>query len=194
MEIVTTEQKIIVAANKLFTQKGYAATKTRDIANEANINPALLNYHFGSKENLFKVVIQEQYKMFINVMIPILSDKEASLKEKIKSIAKEYTDLLIENEKLPTFILNEWMINKQMFEMFAQSALQIVQPVIEQQLKEGDLQISVADFITNVLGIIIFPFVAKPMIISSGLVSEEDFVEFVLEREEQIIDWVLKGA
>ena len=78
--------------------------------------------------------------------------------------------------------------------MFAQSARQIVQPVIEQQLKESGLHISVADFITNVLGIIIFPFVAKPMIISSGLVSEEDFVEFVLEREEQIIDWVLKGA
>ncbi|MCB0373899.1 MAG: TetR family transcriptional regulator, partial [Muricauda sp.] len=30
-----TEQKIKEAASKLFTKKGYAATKTRDIAEEA---------------------------------------------------------------------------------------------------------------------------------------------------------------
>ena len=54
MEELTTEQKIVEAARKIFTQKGYAATKTRDIAEEAGINLALLNYYFGSKENLFK--------------------------------------------------------------------------------------------------------------------------------------------
>ena len=52
MEDLTTEQKIAAAARKIFTQKGYAATKTRDIAEEAGINLALVNYYFGSKENL----------------------------------------------------------------------------------------------------------------------------------------------
>ena len=55
MDKVTTEQKIIMAADKLFTQKGYAATKTRDITQEAETNVALLNYYFGSKENLYKI-------------------------------------------------------------------------------------------------------------------------------------------
>ena len=54
MDKVTTEQKIIRAADNLFTQKGYAATKTREIADEAGVNLALLNYYFGSKENLYK--------------------------------------------------------------------------------------------------------------------------------------------
>lgn len=43
MDKLTTEQKIIRAADKLFTQKGYAATKTREIAEEAETNLALLN-------------------------------------------------------------------------------------------------------------------------------------------------------
>ena len=47
---LTTEEKIIDAARKLFTQKGFAATKTRDIAEEAGINLALLNYYFRRSE------------------------------------------------------------------------------------------------------------------------------------------------
>lgn len=40
---LTTEEKIIDAARKLFTQNGFSATRTRDIAEEAGINLALLN-------------------------------------------------------------------------------------------------------------------------------------------------------
>ena len=47
MTELTTEQKIIEAAQKIFTQKGFAATRTRDIAEESGINLALINYYFG---------------------------------------------------------------------------------------------------------------------------------------------------
>ena len=76
MDKLTTEQKIIRAADKLFTQKGYAATKTREIAEEAETNLALLNYYFGSKENLYKKVVQEKFKMLIGAISPVLSDRK----------------------------------------------------------------------------------------------------------------------
>ena len=41
----TTEEKIKAAARVVFHKKGYAATRTRDIAEEAGINLALLNYY-----------------------------------------------------------------------------------------------------------------------------------------------------
>ena len=40
----STEEKIKEAARVVFTSKGFAATKVRDIAAEANINLALVNY------------------------------------------------------------------------------------------------------------------------------------------------------
>ena len=86
MEVLTTEQKIINAANKIFSLKGFAATKTREIAEEAGINLALLNYYFGSKENLFKIVVKEKFKMLIEVMAPILSDTTIPLRDKVESI------------------------------------------------------------------------------------------------------------
>ena len=55
----TTEEKIKEAARKLFTQKGFAATRTRDIAEEAGINLALLNYYFRSKQKLFDLIMKD---------------------------------------------------------------------------------------------------------------------------------------
>ncbi|MFA6838403.1 MAG: TetR/AcrR family transcriptional regulator [Dysgonamonadaceae bacterium] len=192
MEALTTEQKIVNAANKLFSQKGFAATKTREIADEAGINLALLNYYFGSKENLFKIVVKEKFRMLVEVMAPILSDKEIPLRDKVESITNNYTDLLLENEELPIFVLNEWSLNKEMFAEITLNARKIAQPVIENQLKESGVELSAADFITNILGLIMFPFVAKQLIISSGLVKEEEFLTFVTERKEKIKEWIVK--
>lgn len=41
------------AAQRLFTENGFARTSVREIATEAAIDPALVIRHFGSKEQLF---------------------------------------------------------------------------------------------------------------------------------------------
>ncbi|MGI6573023.1 MAG: TetR/AcrR family transcriptional regulator [Fermentimonas sp.] len=192
MEPLTTEQKIIKAASKLFTQKGYAATKTREIAEEANINLALLNYYFGSKERLYKEVVKNNLGMLLEVMIPILSDEKVSLKEKVVTIAENYTQLLLEHEELPIFILNEWTVNEDLFVDITRDARLFAKPVIEKQLKENGMEVSVDDFIANLLSLIMFSFVAKPLIISSGLVEEGEFTNFVNRRKEKIWEWMTK--
>ena len=192
METMTTEQKILKAADKIFTQKGYAATRTRDIAEEAGTNLALLNYYFGSKEKLFKNVVQGKLKMLLGAMGPALSDGQISLEEKISLITENYTNLLLENEELPIFILNELTVNRELFAKITQNTRQIAQPVLEKQLKERCIKISATDLIINVLSMTLFPFVAKPLITSSGLVKEEEFVEFVTDRKKKIIEWIIK--
>ncbi|NLI99835.1 MAG: TetR/AcrR family transcriptional regulator [Bacteroidales bacterium] len=192
MEPLTTEQKIIEAASKLFSRKGFAATKTREIAEEAGINLALLNYYFGSKENLFKGVVKEKLRMLLEAMIPILSDAKVPLDQKIATIARNYTKLLLENEELPIFILNEWSVNKELFVDITRNARLFTMPVIQEQLKEKGITTNTADFIVNILGLVMFPFVAKPMITSSGLVKEEEFADFVKRREGNIVEWINK--
>lgn len=191
-EPITTEQKIIRAARKIFSQKGYAATTTRDIAEEAGTNLALLNYYFGSKENLFKNIVKEKMGLLLGAIGPVLSDENIPLEEKISAITQNYTNLLLENEELPIFLLNELSINKEPFADLIQNTRKIVQPVLEKQLKERGINISVPDLIINVLGMIIFPFVAKPLVTSSGIVKEDEFAGFVTARKEKILEWMLK--
>jgi AcrR family transcriptional regulator len=186
----TTEQKIIKAADKLFTQKGYAATKTRAIAEEAETNLALLNYYFGSKEKLYKKVVQEKFRILLGAIGPVMWDETIPLEDKIRLITENYTKLLIENEELPIFILNELTINKELFKEITENARLIAQPVIEKQLKERNIEMTASHMIVNILSLTIFPFVAKPLIISSGLVKKEEFVDFVSERKEKILEWI----
>lgn len=192
MKKVTTENKIIMAANKLFTQKGYSATTTRDIAKEAGTNLALINYHFGSKENLYKKVVREKLMILIGAMGPILSDEEISLEEKIESIVGNYTTLLLENEELPIFILSELTVNKEFFVDITQNTRQLAQPVIDKQLNERELDLSAVDLIINTLSLTMFPFVAKPLITTAGLIKDEGFIDFVTERKKKILEWILK--
>lgn len=192
MEELTTEQKIEEAAKKIFTQKGFAATKTRDIAEEAGINLALLNYYFGSKENLLKIIVLKKFKELFGLLTPVLSDDKISLEEKTKTLVDYYTELLMENEELPIFVLNELRNHEKIFDEVLQTARTISQPVIEKQLKEKKINLSVPDFIINVLAFTIFPFVAKPLLLSSGVLAEDEFPAFVKKRQTEIPIWIGK--
>jgi len=83
-EDVSTEEKIKQAARRLFTEKGFDAVKTRDIAEEAGINLALLNYYFRTKENLFDIIMVENFDQFAQQLIPILGNENLSLDEILK--------------------------------------------------------------------------------------------------------------
>jgi len=52
-------QQILEVAFGLFARKGYEGATTREIAEEAEINEALLFRHFSSKENLYWTMIEE---------------------------------------------------------------------------------------------------------------------------------------
>lgn len=58
-----TKHKLIIAAGKLFSEKGYEGVSTRMIAEEANVNLGGIHYHFGSKEKLYVELFRFAVKM-----------------------------------------------------------------------------------------------------------------------------------
>lgn len=52
-----TKQRILEAATRLFAKQCYAATGMRELAQEAGVNLATINYHFGSKEKVLEAII-----------------------------------------------------------------------------------------------------------------------------------------
>lgn len=192
MEKATTEKKIIEAAKSIFIKKGYAATRTRDIAEEADINLALLNYYFGSKENLFKLVIEEKFKELFGIVQPVLSDPEISLKEKAAILTNTYSRLLLDDEDLAMFVLNHIRTDKEMLRNSIKTAKIFTVYVIENQLREGGYRLSVLDFTMNVISLALFPFLSKNLFISAGLISDENFESYILERSRKIPDWIMQ--
>jgi len=59
MEAGETKARILEAAFRRLATEGYAALSTREMAREAGVNHALINYHFGSKDQLVIAVLDE---------------------------------------------------------------------------------------------------------------------------------------
>lgn len=53
-------EKILNAAEELFSRRGYYGVSIRDITQLAGVQLALVNYHFGSKEKLYREVIRRR--------------------------------------------------------------------------------------------------------------------------------------
>ena len=192
---ISTEERIKAAARKVFHQKGFAGTRTRDIAEEAGINHAMLNYYFRSKEKLFEMVMMETMAQFFKGVNLMLNDENTSLDEKIDLIVSNYVDLLLKEPELPTFILNEVRPNPQAFveqnpikEALTHSVLtrQYAEAVARGEITEPNLM----QAILNVIGLVIFPFIAKPILTSIINIPEEQYKALMLQRKTLIPQWI----
>jgi AcrR family transcriptional regulator len=55
-----TREQILDSSLRLFSEKGFARTSVRDIAQAAGITDAAIYYHFASKRDLFEALIEER--------------------------------------------------------------------------------------------------------------------------------------
>lgn len=55
-----TKTRILQATESLFLQRGFDGTSLRAITTEASVNLAAVNYHYGSKEELFTLLLTER--------------------------------------------------------------------------------------------------------------------------------------
>jgi AcrR family transcriptional regulator len=187
---LSTEEKFKEAARIVFTQKGYAGTKTRDIAEQAGLNLALLNYYFRSKEKLFEMVMIEKAQQLFSFISPALNNPATSLEEKIELIAISYIDMLFKNPDLPLFVLSEIRNNPERFGKMIQSNGHILKSYFVHQLAERNKNINPVQLFLNFLGMMVFPFICKPVFMTAAPLSEEGYIELMEQRKTLIPQWM----
>jgi AcrR family transcriptional regulator len=190
----STEEKIKEAARLVFTQKGYAATKVRDIAAEADINLSLVNYYFRSKEKLFELIMAETVQKLFDKVLPVANNEQTSVIEKIGLIAEQYIDLLLENPDFPLFIVSEVMSGSNKLPQMVNNGQLFLSSHFAKQLialrQEGKIDFHPLQLMMNILGMIIFPFLARPIMLRSGALKAEEFRSIVEERKRLIPHWI----
>jgi AcrR family transcriptional regulator len=192
---VDTQTKIKHAARMMFHKKGFAATRTRDIASEADINIALLNYYFRSKQKLFDIIMMETMQAFFQAMIGVLNDEQSSFKEKVTVIANNYIELLLVEPEIPLFLMNE--VRNSPSEFFQKLPLNdfFLNSILMKQYKElvkagKIMKVDPIHFLINLLGLTVFPFVASPMVKKVGALSDKEFQLMMIERKKLIPIWI----
>ena len=186
----TTEEKILEAASEVFTEKGFAGTRTRDIAEKAGINLALLNYYFRSKEKLFEQVMKIKVLLLFGKIFPILSNEKTSLEEKIDLVSNKYFEILSKNPNLPLFVLSEMQKKNSEVKSIIPVNKIFKNSVILKQIKERKPELNPSHFLINFLSMTIFPFITKPVFNTFDLMNETEFQQFVEERKRLVPIWI----
>jgi AcrR family transcriptional regulator len=55
---LTTRERLLHSATRLFADNGYRGASVRDICNLAGANPGAVSYHFGGKRQLYRAVLR----------------------------------------------------------------------------------------------------------------------------------------
>ena len=193
---LTAEAKIKAAALKLFTQKGFDAVKTREIAAEAGINLALLNYYFRSKENLFELIMLENMSMFAAGISVIIHNSATTLDVKISALTSHYIDILIKNPNVPQFVLNEMQSHPEKITDIIGQKINIFQSdlmkQVQQEMQKGHL-VNLShpiQYFVNLLALTIFPFVSKPLLMKLGDINDEAFAQMMEGRKKMLPVWL----
>lgn len=191
----STEEKIKQAARVVFHKKGFAATRTRDIAEEAGINLALLNYYFRSKAKLFEIIMIETLLGFMQQIVCVFNDEKTTLERKVEVIAATYIDLIIKEPEIPLFLVSEIrnnagaLLEKLPFKQIVRSS------VFMKQHQEAVAAGRIAEpnplhFLMNLLGLIVFPFIARPLAKGMGTINDVQFNRLMQERKRLIPIWI----
>jgi TetR/AcrR family transcriptional regulator len=187
----TTEAQILLAARDVFTHKGYADTRMQDIADKAGLNHALLHYYFRSKEKLFNQIFEEELMLFL-MSFAQLWVKEASLFEKIDHIIDTEMRRFVESPHIPFFLMHELsqrgdrLRERLRDAQFRSLPKSMINAQIEEEVKTGIIRpISAEHLLMLVLSAVIFPFMARPLVLGLMNIPEAGFAGFIEQYMEQ---------
>ena len=193
---MSTEEKILVAAKEVFTQKGFAAARMQEIADTADINKGLLHYYFRSKQKLFQAIFDEAFEKFILRINPIL-DSDLPLFEKIDAFVHQYIDILISNPHIPSFVINELNQNKEEFIERILSKKEKPNPMkllvqIQMEAQAGKIRdINPFHFFLNLISMCIFPFLGRPLFQGVMSIDDQTYMQFMEMRKKEIVEFIL---
>lgn len=94
-EATSAKQAILDAAERLFAERGFAATSMRDLAAAAGTSKALVHHHFGNKDELYQAVISQVIARYAERQQPNLAataDPRTSIIEGMRTLFQFYKE------------------------------------------------------------------------------------------------------
>jgi len=195
---ISTEEKILLSAQKVFHNKGFTGTRMQEIADVAGINKGLLHYYFKTKEKLFERVFTIALKQMLGKLNDAL-DKDTDLFSKIRLLVDNYILVLSKNRFIPIFIFQEINRNPAFFDEKYKfySKLGVIKKFekeIKSEIEKGNIiDISPKQLIINIISMSIFPFMAKPMAKSILDISESEFSAIIDERRKLVAEFTINA-
>jgi len=96
-------KQILTAAKKCFLAKGYFATKMDEIAKAAGLSKGGVYFHFDSKRDIFRALVQEEYDAAVD-FIDSVAVGEGHMATKLLALGEHFTALFSTSSDNPRFM------------------------------------------------------------------------------------------
>lgn len=111
-----TKALIIESAGRLIAKHGYAGTTSKMICEEAHINAAAVNYHFGGRDGLYVAVLEEVHKHLLNMdYLNALYNSPDNPQAKLEQVLDTLIAAIYSNEKWHARVWAQEIVNPSPF-------------------------------------------------------------------------------
>ncbi len=192
------EKRILEAARKVFTLKGYDGARMQEIADEAGINKALVHYYYRNKEKLFAEIFREAFSTILPAMAHVFLG-EGNIGQKIELFVEKYLTVILQNPFIPLFVLSEMHRNPDtFFNELVHPDLKIrVQGILtlfEKAVENGEIaNIQPRHLMINTMALCVFPFIARPMLQRMLDIPDTEYDEILVERKKVVSEFILNA-
>lgn len=153
-------ETILSTAMKLFGQKGFEGTSVREIAADADVNPAMISYYFGSKEKLFEKLVEHKASFLKGVFAELVTNTSLTQIEKLFIVIDSYVDRMFQSPQFHHLLHRELSLERrpQMKNAISEillrnfvSVKKIIQDGIESgEFKSVDPELTIASIIGTI--------------------------------------------
>ncbi len=193
-----TEKRILEAARRVFTRKGYDGARMQEIADEAGINKALVHYYYRNKEKLFAEILREAFATMLPAMANVFMG-QGTIPQKIELFVEKYLVIILDNPFIPLFVLSEMQRNPETFfhDFIPPEMKQRVQGILmlfEKGVEKGEIAaIPPRHLVINVMALCIFPFVARPMLQRMLDITDPEYQKMLEERKMVVSQFIINA-
>ena len=198
-EETNTGQAILKAAEELFLEQGFEQTTTKQIAQRAGCNQALLHYYYRTKDNLFVQIFEEKVK-FIATHFLDLNSTAQTLEERISQMVELHFELFRKNPRLVPFLLKEVLsdpvrvapildkIKQYMVKIFGK-----IDEALHEEIEKGAARpVSTLNVILTLVSLDMAPFIIAPVLQRVLDLTDEQLDEQLDKRKPEVVEILLR--
>lgn len=188
-----TRASILKAARKIFSEAGFAASNVRDIARAAGTTHAMIRYHFGSKDSLWREAVSEMFETLHEALSAArkeAQEQRLDLRETYRSMTQVYNRYCAENPEHARITIMESISGSERFNWMVREFVTqdhiMAERDFDELVKHGILpDIPFASYIYAFVGMTQLPFILAQ---EAKVAMDYDFLsEAAIERHADAI-------
>jgi TetR/AcrR family transcriptional regulator len=152
-----TPERILQAALEAFSLKGFKGARTRDIATRADVTLGLVQYHFGTKDELWKAAVTRAFANLERGLDSLLSNPDDSDERALlASLIRAHVNFVAQNTEFIRIMHDEgkhrgprmrWLVDRYVDPLFKKitpliiraQEKEILLPVIDEVVRSVDI-------------------------------------------------------